>query len=345
MTSQAPQIGVVIPAYNTAWSIRETVASVLAQTYPMVRCVISDDGSTDQTLMVAEDLCRTNPQLTLIRHPNGGVAAARNRGASVLPDADYLLFLDADDILEPTALEVLLRELEKRPEAPAAHGYAAAINRESRLIGRNDFECVSPQRLCLRDGRIARTTSLDPTSFFTLAVNNSVVSSGAVLIRRNFFDRVGGYDLSYRCVEDWDLWLRLSTIADFVYVDSRVLRYRITGASMSANHYRQSIGIQRVRRRIMTDARYTRKQQRFARDAYRAFYLSLGTQRVGGALRDLWRGHIRGVIDPLKMGLADLALGILANPRLILKTMSGMKKANACQSFHSQKTASNSGSD
>jgi glycosyltransferase involved in cell wall biosynthesis len=290
MSETGPLVAVIVPAYNAAWCIEETLASVAGQSYARLRCVVVNDGSTDETVAVAERWVEKDGRFSVISHANGGQALARNRGAAVAKDAEYLLFLDADDFLEPGAVEVLLRELEAHPEVPAAHGYAAAMGKDGVLIANGGLEYVFRHRHCLIDGRVGRNTPSDPTTFYTLTVNNSIVSAGTVLIRRAAFEKVGGFDGNFRHVEDWECWLRLSTLGDLRFVDQQVMRYRMTGVSLSSNQRRQARYIQAARYKAISDPFYTAEQRAFARRAYRAFYRSMTLGRLGAV-----RASIKGM--------------------------------------------------
>ena len=94
-------IAVIIPAYNVAPYIMEAVKSVLEQPYPYITIVCVNDGSTDNTLDVLQELSQENSRIVLLDQPNGGVSVARNNGIEyVLSNlsADYIMFLDGDDI-------------------------------------------------------------------------------------------------------------------------------------------------------------------------------------------------------------------------------------------------------
>src|SRR5271157_1640982 len=96
-----PLVSVIIPTYNSARWIRETLASVSAQTYPAVEAVIIDDGSRDETL----ELCRSHGgRITIVVQANQGRGAARNRGLQTAR-GELLAFLDHDDLLLPNSIE------------------------------------------------------------------------------------------------------------------------------------------------------------------------------------------------------------------------------------------------
>jgi glycosyltransferase involved in cell wall biosynthesis len=177
------RIGIVVPAFNVAPYIGDTIRSVLAQTYRNWTMVVVDDGSTDDTVAVVQGFrdCRVR----LITQPNAGVSAARNRGAMAL-DCDAVLFLDGDDWLAPFALDALGRTLAASPDAAAAVGA---------------YE---------RGGQVFPPASGDLLE--RLLVRNLFVNGGHVLIRR---DAVQPFRDGLRYGEDWEFWVRLALRGPF----------------------------------------------------------------------------------------------------------------------------------
>ena len=104
-------VSVIMPAYNAGAYIGGAIESLLAQTYDKLEILIIDDGSQDGTLSVAEKYAQTDKRVRVIKTPNGGVSAARNKGLE-LATGEYIFFLDSDDTAEPYAVERLVDALE-----------------------------------------------------------------------------------------------------------------------------------------------------------------------------------------------------------------------------------------
>src|SRR5690242_15286562 len=106
MPNSSAIVSIVIPCYNYARFLPDAVGSVLAQTFPNWELIVVDDGSTDATSTTARQLMARHPdrRMRVFQQPNAGPAAARNTGAE-RASGEYLLFLDADDMLAPTLLE------------------------------------------------------------------------------------------------------------------------------------------------------------------------------------------------------------------------------------------------
>jgi glycosyltransferase involved in cell wall biosynthesis len=195
------RIAIVIPAFNVAPFLFNTVLSVIGQSHTDWSLMIVDDGSTDSTPEVAAAL--PDQRIHLIRQDNAGVSAARNRGIrhARLLHPDAFLFLDGDDWLAPDALSLLADTLLAVPSAVAAVGRYArvALNGVSRLS-------AAPPEGCLLEHLLTR---------------NLFANGGHLLIRREALDAIGDFrcDLSYG--EDWEYWTRLALRGKFATVGSR----------------------------------------------------------------------------------------------------------------------------
>jgi glycosyltransferase involved in cell wall biosynthesis len=117
-----PAISVVIPCYQAEEHLAGTVASVLAQTRSDWEIVMVDDGSSDGTLALATSLVDSPHPISVVTQANGGAPAARNTGMRFVSDASrHVLFLDADDLLEPEMLEMTVGHLDAHPEVGLVH--------------------------------------------------------------------------------------------------------------------------------------------------------------------------------------------------------------------------------
>ena len=207
--AECPEVAIVIPCYRYAQFLGEAVASAVAQTWPNLRIVIVDDGSPDATAQIAEQLIATYPErrIELIRQPNSGLAAARNRGIRATASA-FVLPLDADDRLAPDAVALLMQAL--------LDAAADVATPSGRIFGDEAGELATL-----------------PATPRRLAANNCLVY--ASLFRRSLFDRIGGYRPLALGYEDWDLWLcGVEVGARFVHVAQPLFHYRKHGATMLA---------------------------------------------------------------------------------------------------------------
>src|SRR5437899_2196138 len=109
-----PKVSVVVPCYNAQQYLARTLESVRSQTLHDWECIVVDDGSTDRSAAVVDAYVEDDARVRLLRQPNAGVSRARNAGyAASRPESEYLLFLDADDVLEARMLETLVGHLDR----------------------------------------------------------------------------------------------------------------------------------------------------------------------------------------------------------------------------------------
>ncbi|MEA3503278.1 MAG: glycosyltransferase family A protein, partial [Actinomycetota bacterium] len=202
-----PLVSVVIPCFNDGPYLDDSIRSVFNQTLTSFEVIVVDDGSTDpDTIDTIDELPWSRTRV--IHQANQGLSAARNAGMTAARGT-YVVPLDADDELEPRYLERMVEALEADPSA----AFAAC---RARLF--EDIDTVWIPR---------------PYNPYQLLLSNSIV--GCVLLRRDVYLAVGGYDETMRHGnEDWELWIRLMAAGWGVVETPDVLfRYRKHGISMS----------------------------------------------------------------------------------------------------------------
>ena len=247
-----PQISIVIPAFNAETYFASTLDSVLVQTVTAWELVIVDDGSSDRTAQIAAHYAARDPRIRLVSQANQGVSAARNFGFSISsPAAEFLIFLDADDVWEPHALALLCQTLSAHPEAPAAYGLARYIGKNGEPIEPDICEGHQQFRLGLENGRVIVWPPERPTTFAVEAVMERVMTCGTVLMRREAFSNAGQFDPDLRMWEDWDFWLRLTRLGGLIFADTLILGYRRHDANVSGQRDLLETGEWRVRRRLL----------------------------------------------------------------------------------------------
>ncbi len=206
-----PQVSVIIPCYNYAAFLPDAVGSVRAQSFTGWELLIVDDGSTDGTCAVAQSL-RASVPLRLIRQSNAGPAAARNTGARHA-HAPLLLFLDADDMLPPDALRLMVAALRAHPDA-------AFVSGAMQVFGSDALYWPGL-----------------PVDLATLMLDNTVLP--AALVQKDIWSAAGGFDEALRLGEDWDFWLRVVAAGGRgLVLRETLLYYRRHGPSLMS-HARQ----------------------------------------------------------------------------------------------------------
>jgi GT2 family glycosyltransferase len=219
-------VSIVIPAFNQARFVSQAVTSALVQTHPDVEVIVVDDGSTDETpaRLRAFD---GRPNVRVIRQPNAGLPAARNRG---LADArgEFVVFLDSDDELAPSHVASLAAALDADPEAAFAYCDVQIVGEDG--APSSDFSVAGARRVVSGD-------------IFESLLMGGYFPPHACLVRRRVLDEIGGFDLALGGHADYEMWLRLSAAGRrAAFVPERLARYRVYGGSMSKDleHMRQT---------------------------------------------------------------------------------------------------------
>jgi glycosyltransferase involved in cell wall biosynthesis len=211
-----PRVSVVIPAYNAAAFIARTLETVTAQTFKDLEVIVVDDGSQDATHEIAEKFISARGlKGRSIRQANKMIAGARNTGWRAAK-AELISFLDHDDLWLPRKLEVVMGEFDKHPEA--------------------DLVCHNEE--LVKDGRVVGVTKngpLVPHMYERLLFVGNCLSPSAVTVRKAKLEQVGGFreDACFNTVEDYDLWLRLSQVGRFHFLETVLGQYQMVerGAS------------------------------------------------------------------------------------------------------------------
>ena len=209
-----PLISVIIPVYNGEKTIRETIESVLDQTFQDFEVIIINDGSQDKTLEVINNI--PDSRLKVFSYPNAGLSASRNRGLS-RAGGEYIAFLDADDLWTEDKLEAQLLALEQNPQAALAYSWSDYIDESSNFV------------------RHGSHITVNGDAYPRLLLTDILENGSNPLIRKQALVEVGGSDETLPSVEDWDLWLRIAARYHFVAVPKPQILYRISAHSMSFN--------------------------------------------------------------------------------------------------------------
>ena len=212
----SPTVSVIIPAFNDAQHIRQSIQSVLAQTFEDWDLIVVDDGSTDETAAVAGSF--SDSRIRCVRQQNGGQASARNTGITNT-HGEFVAFLDADDLWLPEKLD---RQIEIAHQTGAGIVYCDGyVFFDSGNDERSDFFAIVPG---LNDG----------ATMVTLLYQYNRIATLSAMVSRNVIESVGLFDESrlFQNCEDYELWLRLARAGHTFYgMPDKLMRYRRHGSS------------------------------------------------------------------------------------------------------------------
>ncbi|MEM6518842.1 MAG: glycosyltransferase [Cyanobacteria bacterium P01_C01_bin.70] len=209
-----PKVSVILNTYNSAKFILETVSTVQNQTLSDFELLIIDDGSTDDTLEIVSSI--KDSRIQIYSYDNAGIAKSRNRGLSH-SSAEFIAFLDHDDLWHECKLENQWRLLIEVPDACLACSWIEMISESGNFI------------------RYCSTVSSNNNVHKKILTKNFLQTASNPLMRKEHILRVGGFDEDIYGADDWDLFIRLISQAPIVISPRYEVYYRIVKGSGSAN--------------------------------------------------------------------------------------------------------------
>lgn len=211
------KFSVIIPLYNKAPYVRKALESVFAQTYTDYELIVIDDGSTDDSAEIAEEVLQeatphrpiASSPYRLLKQANAGVSAARNNGVAS-SNGDYVSFLDADDWWDPIYLERMAQLIEDYPDAG--------------LYASNYYYH--------KDGINIIKVDI-PTGYFNYPLEYfknfaMPVWTGATIISRKVYDEMGGFPLGIKLGEDFLLWSKIAIQYPVAFLNEPLAYYNNT---------------------------------------------------------------------------------------------------------------------
>jgi len=237
--SQSPLVTVVMPLYNSAATVKESLESVLNQTYTNLEILVVNDGSTDDGVEICQGY--NDLRIRLLHQQNRGLAGARNTGIRQAK-GEFLGLLDSDDLWLPTKVERHVAHLQSRPEVGISFSRSGFIDENSRPIGIY---------------QMPRLQGITPEIVFC---RNPIGNGSAVVIRREVFAAIRFeanlygeaedffFDDTFRQSEDIECWLRiaLQTHWRIEGIPEALTLYRISDGGLSANLMKQYASWERV---------------------------------------------------------------------------------------------------
>lgn len=277
---------VVMPAYNAAAYLAQTIESVLNQTFTDFELIIIDDGSTDNTAVIADDYNKKDPRVKLLSQSNQGVSATRNKGINH-SNSKYIAFIDADDKWFPDNLRLHYQHLEENPDLAVSYAKVEFLNPDGKHTGK------------IGKGRL---TKLQPQHFL---YENPTMTVSNLAVRRQVFQEIGCFDCNMSYSEDLEFLFRVACSHWKIEgIDRVLLGYRTSKGGLSSQLYKMEEGWEtlmakaKVQAPELVEKHYFRARSNHLRYlARRAFRLRLpsqvGVDFLNRALNSDWQLLIR----------------------------------------------------
>lgn len=202
-----PKVSIVVPCYNQGEFLSDTLDSVLSQTYSNWECIIVNDGSTDNTSIIARLYCEKDQRLSYIEQKNSGLSIARNVGINASKGV-FILPLDSDDKIGSEYLESCIKAFGENPNLKVVYSRAELFG-----LAKGEWK-------------------LPPFSMERMLGRNCIFCSA--IFKKEDFIKVGGYNPNMKYgFEDWDFWLSIiEEDCDVYQIDKILFYYRIRNKSM-----------------------------------------------------------------------------------------------------------------
>lgn len=214
-------VSIIVPSYNAAITIPETLDSILALEDQDFEAIIIDDGSTDNTREIISPYLR-NPKIKYFHQQNKGLAGARNTGIKN-SQGNYLVFLDADDIILPNKLNIQKEYLDR-------HSGVDLVYSNSQWFIENDLDNTRPVNFPIYQGDVLSNL-----------IYGNFIHVNSAMVRRDKVIQVGMFDENLKELEDWDLWLRMCLADSKVGFTPGILsKVRIRKGSMTSDQQRMN---------------------------------------------------------------------------------------------------------
>ncbi len=225
--SITPEISVIMSVYNSERFLKESLDSILSQSFKDFELIITDDSSTDGTLKILEDYTSKDPRIILVANKtNAGLTKNLNSMISVAK-GKYLARLDADDISLPERLEKQYRYMQDNPSV-------GVLGTDGSIFGDKRKTIVIDRPHEHREIKAA-------FAFENLLIHSSAFIRMSLLEEKNI-----RYDENYKIIQDYELWTRLITETEFRILDEKLVNYRVSETNISTTtekkeNYRENI--------------------------------------------------------------------------------------------------------
>jgi GT2 family glycosyltransferase len=291
-----PKATIVVPAFNVAATLPETLRALQAQIERDIEILIVDDGSHDASPQIAARFAAEDTRIRVIRQRNRGLAGARNTGIANA-SSDYIGFCDADDIWLPEKAATHIRHLNANPDVGISYSGSALIDEAGRPLGITQ----SPR---LGDVTAAHVFKRNPIGNGSAAMMRRAAARAIAWRPSHETQRDWVFDETFAQSEDIECWLRLalSTDWDIAGVPGTLVHYRVNGAGLSAATDKQLASWERVVQKLTPLAPAFFAQQAPIARAYQLRYLARRaiSSNDGDRARHLIRASLTSSCAPLR---------------------------------------------
>lgn len=214
-----PKVSVLMTVYNDERFVASAIDSILAQTLADFEFIIVNDGSTDGTEEIVRGYAARDPRICVFAQANAGTTAASNYGLS-LARGMYVARLDSDDVSYTHRLQTEVDFLNRNPSVALVGGGSDVIDLEGNIIGARNICTGDPNRTLM---------------------HRCIYQQSDVMFRLDVVRRLGGYRAKFRNAQDYDLWLRISEVADIAKLNQSLGQWRLNGGGYTLSRAKEQL--------------------------------------------------------------------------------------------------------
>ena len=221
-------VSVIIPTYNRARSIKESVMSVLKQTYKDIECLVIDDGSCDNTIDILNTIKDSRLKVIELQQ-NKGPSYARNFGCNKA-QGEYIAFNDSDDLWVESKLEKQLLFLNNNPDYSMVYCRFVCEDKAGKTI--------------VPDERFGKKELED--NLVNTLMNFNTIGTPTIIIKKEVWEQIGGFDEKLAALEDYDLAIRIAENNKIGFIDDVLVRVNSTFDSVNSNLFNRGIALLQI---------------------------------------------------------------------------------------------------
>ena len=214
-----PLVSAIIPSYNHENYIEECVLSIVNQTYKNIELIVIDDGSTDRSREILEQL-QKQYGFVLVLQDNQGVSKTMNKAIRQYAHGKYITGSASDDFLMLDKVERQVTYMESDPDCSLVFGKVHMVDAHSRII--EGLTVVDPVEDPVESVR------------FEGLIERNCIPAATMMYRKDIWEQCGGYDEN-SILEDWDMWLKFAYSGKIVYLDEHFANYRWHGTNQTSH--------------------------------------------------------------------------------------------------------------
>lgn len=226
-------VSIIMPTFNSAAFLTETIESILSQTFNAFELIVVDDCSTDISHKIIERISDSRLRYIRLEKNHGGPSKPRNIGISIAK-GEYIALFDSDDIMLPRKLERSVAILDRYSEISVVFTDCFKFSNTGKFYPETLLHYYSDLRSLLTNNTEDDFFIISSTDAFQNLFRENYIPTSSVMVRKNVFKSVGMFDEELLNGDDRDMWFRLSSLYSLGFIDIPLHKYRVRTSGVSS---------------------------------------------------------------------------------------------------------------